>query len=59
MKAVRVSRGRRGSSVQTRSGIVGVSSRWAAIPANARWYVLSSNRNGRRWVRESRLWANA
>ena len=33
MKAVRVSRGRRGSSVQARSAIVGVSSRWAAISA--------------------------
>ena len=33
MKAVRVSRGRRGSSVQARSLIVGVSSRWAAISA--------------------------
>ena len=33
MKAVRVSRGRRGSSVQARSVIVGVSSRWAAISA--------------------------
>jgi hypothetical protein len=33
MKAVRVSRGKRGSSVQTRSAIVGVSSRWAAISA--------------------------
>jgi hypothetical protein len=33
MKAGRVSRGRRLSSVQTRSPIVGVSSRWAAISA--------------------------
>ena len=33
MKAVRVSRGRRGSSVQARSAIVGVASRWAAISA--------------------------
>ena len=33
MKAVQVSRGRRGSSVQTGSAIVGVSSRWAAISA--------------------------
>lgn len=39
MKAVRVSRGRRGSSVQARSAIVGVSSRWAAMSAVDWWWA--------------------